>query len=127
MTELSERDGLDLWRRVICASVQSDAPDLTARQQAILMTVALSAGPHTVRGLAHDLIIAKPAVTRALDTLSALGLVRRQRDKRDRRSILVVRTEKGLKHLRQLATQISAAARGEDITVRPDLADRKAA
>ena len=77
MIELTEREGLELWRRVICASVYSDAPDLTARQQAILMKVALTPGPHTVRGLAHDLAIAKPAVTRALDTLSSIGLVRR--------------------------------------------------
>ncbi len=126
MTELNERDGLDLWRRTISASVRSNAPDLTARQQAILMIVALTPGPHTVRGLATDLSIAKPAVTRALDTLSALGLVRRQRDRRDMRSVLVARTEKGAAHLRALAELISLAAKGEDVRPSPDM-DRAAA
>ncbi|MAB11353.1 MAG: MarR family transcriptional regulator, partial [Hyphomonas sp.] len=51
--QLSEREGLELWRRAVTASVRSDAPDLTARQQAILMTIALMPGPHTVRGLAE--------------------------------------------------------------------------
>ena len=57
--QLSEREGLELWRRAVTASVRSDAPDLTARQQAILMTIALMPGPHTVRGLAEQLNIAK--------------------------------------------------------------------
>ena len=52
--QLSEREGLELWRRAVTASVRSDAPDLTARQQAILMTIALTPGPHTVRGLAAN-------------------------------------------------------------------------
>ncbi len=127
MMELTERDGLDLWRRTVCASVRSDAPDLTARQQAILMSVALTPGPHTVRGLAHDLNIAKPAVTRALDTLTRLGLLRRRRDEADLRSVLVERTPQGTAHVRALASMISAAAKGEDAAILPQAGAKQAA
>lgn len=111
---LNERQALALWRRVVTASVQADTPDLTARQQAILMTVSLTRGPHTVRGLASHLNIAKPAVTRALDTLAGLALVRRVRDEQDLRSIFIERTEGGLVFLRALAAQIIAAEAGTD-------------
>ena len=110
---LSEREGLDLWRRALTASVRSDAPDMTARQQAILMIVALTPGPHTVRGLAELLDIAKPAVTRALDALGKAGLVTRSRDLRDQRSVLVERTVDGMAYLRAHARLIVAAAEGE--------------
>ncbi|HCE24842.1 MAG TPA: MarR family transcriptional regulator, partial [Hyphomonas sp.] len=92
---LSEREGLELWRRAVTASVRSDAPDLTARQQAILMTIALTPGPHTVRGLAEHLNIAKPAVTRALDALARLDFIRRIKDDTDLRNIFIERTPAG--------------------------------
>ncbi len=59
-------EALDLWRRVTVTTVRSDAPDLTARQLAVLMTVRLQPAPHTVRGLAAALNVGKPAITRAL-------------------------------------------------------------
>ena len=88
-------EALDLWRRVTVSTVRSDAPDLTARQMAVLMTVRLQPAPHTVRGLASALNVGKPAITRALDTLSRLGFVQRRRDPKDGRNVFVERTEKG--------------------------------
>lgn len=88
-------EALDLWRRVTVTTVRSDAPDLTARQLAVLMTVRLQPAPHTVRGLAGALNVGKPAITRALDTLSRLGFVQRRRDPKDGRNVFVERTEKG--------------------------------
>jgi DNA-binding MarR family transcriptional regulator len=88
-------EALDLWRRVTVTTVRSDAPDLTARQLAVLMTVRLQPAPHTVRGLAAALNVGKPAITRALDTLSRLGFVQRRRDPKDGRNVFVERTEKG--------------------------------
>ncbi|KCZ60236.1 MULTISPECIES: MarR family transcriptional regulator [Hyphomonas] len=118
--ELSERGGLELWRRAVTASVRSDAPDLTARQQAILMTIALVPGPHTVRGLADHLDIAKPAVTRALDTLSRLDFIRRIKDDNDLRNIFIERTPAGMTYLRSFAGLVMAAASGEtDETMTP--------
>jgi DNA-binding MarR family transcriptional regulator len=60
-----------------------------------LMLVYLSPGPHTVRGLARVLGVSKPVVTRALNTLGALGYLRRERDQDDRRNVFVVRTSSG--------------------------------
>lgn len=112
--QLSEREGLELWRKSVTASVRSDAPDLTARQQAVLMTIALTPGPHTVRGLAEHLGIAKPAVTRALDALERLDFIRRLPDDTDLRSIFVERTPDGMGYLRAFARLVLAAASGED-------------
>lgn len=109
---LSERQALELWRRTVTMSVRAESPDLTARQQAILMTISLTRGPHTVRGLAEKLNIAKPAVTRALDTLERQALVRRVRDNDDLRNIFIERTQEGLVFLRALAAQIMSAEEG---------------
>lgn len=111
---MTERAGLHLWRRALTASVRSDAPDMTARQQAILMTVALTPGPHTVRGLAEHLDIAKPAVTRALDALTRLEFVKRVRDENDLRNVFIERTPAGMAYLRDFAAFIMRATEARD-------------
>ena len=65
------------WMKALIAYVRSGEPDLTNRQMALLMLVYLTPGPHTVRGLARVLGVSKPVVTRALNTLGALGYLRR--------------------------------------------------
>ncbi|MEG3616844.1 MarR family transcriptional regulator [Magnetovibrio sp. PR-2] len=110
--ELTELDALDLWRRAIVNSVRLDAPDLTARQMALLLTVYLTPPPHTVRGLADTLKVSKPAITRAIDRLGDMELVRRKVDEQDRRSVLIQRTVRGSVFLREYGELIVAAARG---------------
>ncbi|MGB0672088.1 MAG: MarR family transcriptional regulator [Rhodospirillales bacterium] len=109
--ELSEFEALDLWRLAMVDSVRRDAPDLSARQMALLLTVYLSPPPHTVRGLADTLNVSKPAITRALDRLSELELIRRKPDENDRRSVLIQRTVKGSVFLREFAELITKAGR----------------
>ena len=87
------------WMRALIAYVRSGEPDLTNRQMALLMLVYLTPGPHTVRGLAKVLGVSKPVVTRALNTLGALGYLRRERDQDDRRHVFVVRTSNGAEFL----------------------------
>lgn len=101
--ELRAQQALGLWSRALSGSVRDNGPDLTARQMAILLTVFMEPPPHTVRGLAARLNITKPVVTRALDTLSRQGFVRRRRDRRDKRSIFVQRTMAGVRYLNALA------------------------
>ncbi|HIJ62499.1 MAG TPA: MarR family transcriptional regulator [Rhodospirillaceae bacterium] len=108
--DLKAVQALDLWRGAIVESVRREAPDLSARQMALLLTVYLSPPPHTVRGLAIALNISKPAVTRALDRLGEFGLVRRKLDDTDRRSVLIQRTVKGSVFLREFGDIIVAAA-----------------
>jgi DNA-binding MarR family transcriptional regulator len=109
--ELSPHQSLDLWRRAIVESVRRETPDLSARQMALMLTVYLVQQPHTVRGLAETLNVSKPAITRALDRLSALDLVRRKVDEKDRRSVLVQRTVRGSVFLREFGETISRATR----------------
>jgi len=102
---------LALWKLVIADTVRTEGPDLSARQAAILLTVQLEEGPHTVRGLAASLNLGKPAVTRALDTLEGLGFVRRRRDETDRRNVLIERTARGLAFLAAFADRIRTCER----------------
>ena len=89
-------------RDTIVALVRRDGPDLSSRQLGVFLTCYLQDGNHTVRGLAADLNVSKPAITRALDRLGELDLARRKVDPADRRSVLVQRTLKGQSFLRDL-------------------------
>ena len=91
--------------------VRCEGPDLTARQMTALLTVYLMAGPHTVRGLAADLNVSKPAITRALNRLGEFDLVRRKPDPSDRRSVLVSQTRTGLAFQRDLGQIMQRAER----------------
>ena len=83
------------WMQTLVGYVRSGRPDLTNRQMALLLLVYLTTGPHTVRGLAQSLGVSKPVVTRALNTLGALGYLRRERDEADRRNIFIAPTDRG--------------------------------
>jgi len=91
-----------ILRDTVVALVRRDGPDLSARQLGVFLTVYLTDGPHTVRGLAAELNVSKPAITRALDRLGELDLARRKVDPMDRRSVIVQRTLKGTAFLRDM-------------------------
>src|ERR1700679_416685 len=99
-------------RDTIVALVRRDGPDLSARQLGVFLTCYLMDGGHTVRGLAAELNVSKPAITRALDRLGELDLARRKVDPLDRRSILVQRTMKGAEFLRDLRNIMTEASGG---------------
>ncbi len=100
-----------ILRDTVVALVRRDGPDLSARQLGVFLTVYLTDGPHTVRGLAAELNVSKPAITRALDRLGELDLARRKVDPMDRRSVLVQRTLKGAAFLRDMRSIMDQAAR----------------
>ncbi len=99
-----------ILRDTVVALVRRDGPDLSARQLGVFLTCYLQDGAHTVRGLAADLHVSKPAITRALDRLGELDLARRKVDPLDRRSVLVQRTLKGAAFLRDLRAIMGEAA-----------------
>ncbi len=103
---------LALWHGVMQRAIADEHPDLTARQFALLLHIYLTPPPHTVRGLAAELKISKPAVTRALDRLSAYQLLRRKRDEADKRNVLVQRTIKGSVYLRDFGDLAARVAKG---------------
>ena len=92
--------------------VRLDQTGLTLRQLSILLTVYLELPPHTVRGLAERLHVAKPVISRALDTLGRQDLVLRKRDPSDRRNVLVQRTVKGALFVENLGDIMITHARG---------------
>lgn len=98
-----------ILRDTIVSLVRRDGPDLSARQLGVFLTVYLSEGPHTVRGLAGELNVSKPAITRALDRLGELDLARRKLDPMDRRSVLVQRTLKGAALLKDIRSTMAQA------------------
>ena len=69
-----------------------------------------------VSGLAEQLHVSKPVITRALNKLSALGYLRRERDAADRRNIFITRTSKGAEFLDAFHHFIAGTARDD----RPD-------
>jgi DNA-binding MarR family transcriptional regulator len=103
-----------ILRDTVVALVRRDGPDLSARQLGVFLTCYLQDGAHTVRGLAAELNVSKPAITRALDRLGELDLARRKVDPLDRRSVLVQRTLKGaafLRDMRGIMAEAGAPAR----------------
>lgn len=105
---------LGVLRDTVVALVRRDGPDLSARQLGVFLTVYLTEGPHTVRGLAAELNVSKPAITRALDRLGELDLARRKVDPADRRSVIVQQTTKGAAFLRELRKIMGEAGSGKE-------------
>lgn len=103
------------WRDVMTDTVRLDRPDLSMRQWALLLTVYLTPGPHTVRRLSEELGVPKPAISRALDALSIHGFVKRARDQEDRRIVLVQKTEEGALFIDQFAAIVEERERQSDL------------
>ena len=84
---------------------------MTARQLGVVALVCSSdAGPWTVRGLALQIGVAKPAITRAIDKLATeLALMTRKPDPHDGRSVLVVSTPAGRKFMADLNKALARA------------------
>jgi DNA-binding MarR family transcriptional regulator len=125
MSNSSVEQKLDVLRETIVALVRRDGPDLTARQFGVFLTCYLEDEAQTVRGLAADLNVSKPPITRALDRLAEFDLVRRKTDPLDRRSILVQRTTAGAGFLRDLRKILANA--GKAVAEVPDKARRVSA
>jgi DNA-binding MarR family transcriptional regulator len=127
MTAIDVPDRLaGLLRTAIVELVRRDGPDLTARQLGVFLTCYLETEAQTVRGLATQLNVSKPAITRALDRLAEFDLVRRKTDPLDRRSVLVQRTATGMAFLRELRRTLSDAATTLEISLDPAPTDQRA-
>ena len=107
---LGRDQALAFWHDVTRDLIADAHADLSVRQMALLLTIYLEPPPHTVRGLAQALGVAKPVVTRALDSLGKLDLVARRRDDVDRRNVIVQRTVQGEAHLGRLAALLASKA-----------------
>ncbi len=91
------------WYR-ICARMQEQLKhELTMRQWLILMHIYLVDDVHSVKSLAYSFDISKPAICRALDSLSIAGLVRRRKDENDKRNVTIQKTMQGIAFLNQFS------------------------
>jgi DNA-binding MarR family transcriptional regulator len=121
--QMNSEELVGVLRDTIVALVRREGVDLSARQLGVFLTCYLNDDAHTVRGLASELNVSKPAITRALDRLSDLDLARRKVDPSDRRSVLVQRTTKGsafLREIRSVMTEVTS-----DGSSRPEQASRR--
>ena len=116
MRESDLNEALLQWLHgTVVSSVRQGNDELTMRQLAIMLVTYLDADLQTVRGLAETLRISRPAVSRALDRLGNFGLIRRQMDPRDRRSIVVRRTRKGAERIQQIRSIMREAPHADAI------------
>lgn len=72
-----------------------EGEDYTLRQLGVMILCRSTSDPQTVRGMAAELKVSKPAITRAVDKLEAAKLVVRKNDPADRRSVLMSLTDRG--------------------------------
>lgn len=105
---------LSFWHSVVSRGLKEMPQDLSARQMAILLHVYLLSPPHSIKSLAETLHISKPAVCRAIDVLETIKVVRRVRDKEDKRNVLIQRTVKGSVFLSEFADIILAVSRQQE-------------
>jgi DNA-binding MarR family transcriptional regulator len=112
MAHYSVEQRVDIIRNAIVGLVRRDGHDLTARQLGVFLTTYLRGEAQTVRGLAAELNVAAPVISRALDRLSEFDLVRRKRDTLNRRSVLVQRTTAGQGFLRDLKKIVADGGEG---------------
>lgn len=109
LSPVSTLEALSLWHKVAVRGLCEIKYDLSARQNCIMLSVYLSPPPHTVKNLAEQLKISKPAICRAVDVLSQLGLVKRKKDEKDKRQVMIQRTIKGSVYLSELGDIIVSA------------------
>jgi DNA-binding MarR family transcriptional regulator len=96
-------------RAVSIAALNGPQSDLKMRQLAVWLALYLDPGPKTVRGLAAELGVPKPAISRALSRLQRLGVLERCRASEDRRDVILRKTAKGARLLRAFAHRIENA------------------
>src|SRR6204780_1212237 len=119
MASSSSDQLIGVLRDTIVGLVRRDGVDLSSRQLGVFLTCYLRDGGHTVRGLAAELNVSKPAITRALDRLGELDLPRRKGDPAHRRSVLGERAMKCAAFLRDLRAIMSEAANGGTSSRKP--------
>lgn len=102
---------LSFWHGVTANALKQMPVDLSSRQTAVLLGIYLMPAPHSIKSIADELMISKPAVCRAVDTLEKAKLVKRLRDRSDKRNVLLQRTAKGSTYLSEFADIILSASK----------------
>ncbi len=80
---------------IVTKLVGTPHAELSMRQMAVFTTIRVGAVQPGVREISAALGINKPSITRAMDTLDTLGLIKRYADENDRRLVIAALTPKG--------------------------------
>lgn len=96
-------DALNMWANILIRSSKETKYELSPRQNLVLLHIYLTEPPHSIKSLTESLGFSKAAVCRAVDYLSAQGLVKRKRDADDKRNVFINRSIAGLVYLSDLA------------------------
>ena len=94
---------LSFWHGVTSGALKYMPIDLSARQTAVLLHIYMEEAPHSIKTIAEDLDISKPAICRAVDTLEREKLVKRLRDRNDKRNVILQKTTRGSAYLSEFA------------------------
>ncbi|MDJ0654727.1 MAG: MarR family transcriptional regulator [Xanthomonadales bacterium] len=94
MDDRSLGDSLEQVISVLARRLKQCSPQVSSAQKSVIGQLS-SRGPMTVSQLARALGVAPPTMTRMIDSLEERSLVRRARDKRDRRVVYAVATREG--------------------------------
>jgi DNA-binding MarR family transcriptional regulator len=99
-------ESLNLWSKILISGMRQAKFDLSTRQTAILLSIYLDSQTHSVKTLAEQLGISKPAICRAVDVLCHEGLIKRKRSETDKRLVSLTKTIKGMIFLSDMAEVI---------------------
>ncbi len=94
---------------------------LTSQQYNILRILrGVHPDGHRCAGIRERMLDRSPDITRRLDTLESLGLVRRRRSSEDRRAVITYITDEGLKVLKDIEPHMDGvdARLGERLTIK---------
>lgn len=94
---------------VVTELVRGETPDLSMRQMAVMLMVYNSDTLFSVKDLAKELNLSKPAVTRALDRLDELNFAHRHVNPNDRRMVQVKRADGGGRFMQTIASLAGGA------------------
>ena len=121
-------DGLEAWliatipalmRHLLAHARRRPSWAEMTYQQYNVLRIIEGEGPMAQGEIARRLLVSAPVVTRQASTLSDAGLVERQPDVADRRSIKLSLTSKGRRRVRAMRRELLAAA-GELLTPLPE-------
>lgn len=102
---MEQQAALALWRKVTMEIVR-EKDDLSSRQMLVLLVAYGKPGMQTVGQMSDAFGICKGAISRAINHLVSIGLVRRVEDPSDRRITRIKCTRAGAEYVEALGDSI---------------------
>ena len=110
-TENVVREVIDLtplFRRRVLRPMESAQPRIAPGQLSIL-TILKESGPHTMAQLGRQIFVCRQQMTGLIEELLQKGLVTRSQGKKDRRTVLIEITDRGLEMVKKREEEMMRA------------------